>query len=159
MLLYFLFYNLLLIRSFTTGSGTFILSRWSLPVQLLVFTGMISAQARKQTQTAVSGFLALVSATARIPYMRASHSRKLFFSSWLWHVSVWIGLLFGHLPQLCGVTGERSVLVLSGMTSGPRGRILVSEIFKQSVRMTAIFVNFQNPNKPFSERKQTFLKR
>ena len=41
----------------------------------------------------------------------------LFFSSWLWHVSVGIGLLFGHLPQLCGVTGERSVLVLSEMTS------------------------------------------
>ena len=29
--------NLLLIRSFTTGSGTFILSRWSLLVQILVF--------------------------------------------------------------------------------------------------------------------------
>ena len=29
----------------------------------------------------------------------------------------------------------------------------------QSVRMTAIFVNFQNLNMPFSERKQTFLKR
>ena len=42
----------------------------------------------------------------------------LFFSSWLWHVSsVGIGLLFGHMPQLCGVTGERSVLVLSVMTS------------------------------------------
>ena len=41
----------------------------------------------------------------------------LFFSSWLWHVLVWIGLLFGHSPQLCGVTGERSVLVLSGMTT------------------------------------------
>ena len=40
---------------------------------------------------------------------------------------------------------------------GP-GRILFSEIFKQSIRMTAIFVNFKNPNKPFSERKQTFLK-
>ena len=38
LLLYYLFYNLLLIRSFTTGSGTFILSRWSLLVQLLVFT-------------------------------------------------------------------------------------------------------------------------
>ena len=38
LLLYYLFYNLLLIRSFTTGSGTFSLSRWSLLVQLLVFT-------------------------------------------------------------------------------------------------------------------------
>ena len=38
LLLYYLFYNLLLIRSFTTESGTFILSRWSLLVQLLVFT-------------------------------------------------------------------------------------------------------------------------
>ena len=36
LLLYYLFYNLLLIRSFTTGSGTFILSRWSLLVQILV---------------------------------------------------------------------------------------------------------------------------
>ena len=38
LLLYYLFYNLLLIRSFTTGSGTFILSRWSLLAHLLVFT-------------------------------------------------------------------------------------------------------------------------
>ena len=38
LLLYYLFYNLLLIRSFTTQSGTFILSRWSLLVPLLVFT-------------------------------------------------------------------------------------------------------------------------
>ena len=38
LLLYYLFYNLLLIRSFTTGSGTFILLRWCLLVQLLVFT-------------------------------------------------------------------------------------------------------------------------
>ena len=38
LLLYYLFYNLLLITSFTTGSGTFILSRWFLLVPLLVFT-------------------------------------------------------------------------------------------------------------------------
>ena len=33
------------------------------------------------------------------------------------------------------------------------------KVSQQSVRMTAIFVNFQNPNKPFSKRKQTFLNR
>ena len=33
-----------------------------------------------------------------------------------------------------------------------------SVIFNQSVRMSAIFINFQNPNMPFSETKQTFLK-
>ena len=41
LLLYYLFYNLLLIRPFTTGSGTFILSRWSLLVQLLIFSSFM----------------------------------------------------------------------------------------------------------------------
>ena len=48
LLLYYLFYNLLRIRSFTTGSGTFILSRWSLLVQLLVFTDFEGVRTRRQ---------------------------------------------------------------------------------------------------------------